>query len=54
MPLKVGANLVFGFCMPREQLEWRERAKGFVGGVVSGLTKLAIGHPFDTENPLAM
>lgn len=48
MPLKVGANLVFGFCMPREQLEWRERAKGFVGGVVSGLTKLAIGHPFDT------
>ncbi|KAL4400872.1 L-ornithine transmembrane transporter [Malassezia pachydermatis] len=28
--------------------EWVERTKGFVGGTVSGLTKLAIGHPFDT------
>ena len=28
--------------------EVRERAKGFVGGTVSGLTKLLVGHPFDT------
>lgn len=34
--------------MAPDTAEWRERAKGFVGGVVSGLTKLMIGHPFDT------
>lgn len=32
----------------RAEGEWAERAKGFVGGTVSGLTKLAVGHPFDT------
>ncbi|WFD30310.1 hypothetical protein MSPP1_001328 [Malassezia sp. CBS 17886] len=28
--------------------ELGDRAKGFVSGIASGLTKLAVGHPFDT------
>ncbi|PKI85201.1 hypothetical protein MVES1_001093 [Malassezia vespertilionis] len=31
-----------------EQHELGERVKGFAAGTVSGLTKLAVGHPFDT------
>lgn len=36
-----------------EHNELLERAKGFMSGVASGLTKLAIGHPFVRANPVA-
>ncbi|KAL0079978.1 mitochondrial carrier domain-containing protein [Phycomyces blakesleeanus] len=42
MPKDTGANpeLADG--------SWQNRARGFAAGMASGITKLAVGHPFDT------
>ncbi len=36
------------FCLAKASVESGASIKGFVGGTVSGLTKLLVGHPFDT------